>query len=63
MLVWGKDVSVGDVTKLEKGEEVSKILEKKGIKVTKRGKKNKHAKEEERQERERILGPAPIENA
>ena len=46
--------------RLESDEKVVTILGKTGASVAKKLKKNKHQKEEERREMDRVLGPAPI---
>jgi hypothetical protein len=46
--------------RLESDEKVIAVLGKTGASVAKKLKKNKHQKEEERREMDRILGPAPI---
>ena len=46
--------------RLEADEKVVEIIGKTGASVAKKLKKNKHQKEEERREMDRVLGPAPI---
>jgi len=45
---------------LELDEKVVETFSKTGASVAKKLKKNKHQKEEERREMDRVLGPAPI---
>jgi len=54
------DVAIMTDARLESDEKVVTILGKTGASVAKKLKKNKHQKEEERREMDRVLGPAPI---
>ncbi|KAK1924822.1 hypothetical protein DB88DRAFT_238145 [Papiliotrema laurentii] len=60
VLLKGESVDPRVVSKLTKDEKVVETLAKIGASVAKKLKKNKHQKEEERQEMDRVLGPAPI---
>ncbi|WVQ97193.1 hypothetical protein IAU59_004303 [Kwoniella sp. CBS 9459] len=56
--------SIGAATKLaelEKKETLISTISNAGASIAKRLKRNKHQKEEERKENERVLGPRPIE--
>jgi len=54
------DRPLADASSLEIDEKVVETFARTGASIAKKLKKNKHQKEEERREMDRVLGPAPI---